>query len=325
MKRRDFITLFGTVAAIWPLGAHAQQSGQLRQVGFLYSGPKSVAQTRVTSILSGLQAGGLPSDKLTIIARVTDGDPTLLQPMAADLVDRKVDVIIALGPASVRAVRAATTSIPIVAGDLESDPLSTGFIAENKRPGGNVTGLFLDFPDFSKKWLQALKEAVPQNSVVAVLWDSATSRHQRNAVEAAAAELNLTLAVLEVRVSNDFERAFQSAKDHGAGGLVALSSPLIGGNTKLLADLAMKYRLPAITLFTDFARDGGLMAYGPSIQAVTRQEGVMAAKILLGANPAETPIETPTRFEFVLNLKAAKALGVVIPAPTLLRADEVIE
>src|SRR5262249_16474384 len=118
-----------------------------------------------------------------------------------ELVDRKVEVIMALGPASLRAVRAATTSIPIVAGDLETDPLSTGFIAENRRPGGNVTGLFLDFPDFSKKWLQALKEVVPQNSVAAVLWDSTTGRHQRSAVEAAAAELNLTLAILEVRVS----------------------------------------------------------------------------------------------------------------------------
>jgi putative ABC transport system substrate-binding protein len=245
--------------------------------------------------------------------------------MAADLVDRKVDVIVALGPVSLRAARAATASIPIVAGDLESDPLSTGFIAENRRPGGNVTGLFLDFPDFSKKWLQALKEVVPQNSVVAVLWDPATGRHQRNAVETAAAELNLTLAVSEVRISSDLEPAFQSAKDRGAGGLVVLSSPLIGGHTKLLADLALKYRIPAITLFAEFARDGGLMAYGPSIQAVMRQEGVMAAKILLGANPAETPIQTPTRFEFVLNLKTAKTLGVVISAPTLLRADEVIE
>jgi putative ABC transport system substrate-binding protein len=325
VRRRDFITLLGGAAIGWPSTAHAQQSGQLRQVGVLYPGSKSEAPARVANIVSGLEAGGLPSGKLTIVSRVTDGDPTLLQPMAAELVNRKVDVIIASGPASVRAVRAATTSIPIVASDLESDPLSTGFIAENRHPGGNVTGVFLDFPDFSKKWLQALNEAVPQNTVVAVLWDPATGRHQRDAVEAAAAELNLTLTVLEVRVPNDFEPAFQSAKDQGAGGLVVLSSPLIGGNTKLLAGLAMKYRLPAITLFAQFARDGGLMAYGPSLKAVNRQDGVMAAKILLGANPAETPIETPTRFEFVLNLKTAKALGVVIPAPLLLRADEVVE
>ena len=186
MRRREFLLMASGATASWSLTAHAQQSGPLRQVGVLYPGPKSVAQSRIASILSGLLAGGMPSDKLTIVTRVTDGDPTLLQPMAADLVDRKVDLIMALGPTSLRAARAATTSIPIVAGDLESDPLSTGFIAENRRPGGNVTGLFLDFPDFSKKWLQA----------------------------AAAAELNLTLALLlEVRVSNDLEHAFQSAKD----------------------------------------------------------------------------------------------------------------
>jgi putative ABC transport system substrate-binding protein len=284
-----------------------------------------VAAVRVKSILSGLEAGGLTSDKLTIVARVADGDPALLQPMAVELVEHKVDLIVALGPAAVRAARAATTSIPIVTGDLESNALSTGFIAEIRRPGGNVTGVYLDSPDFSKKWLQALKEVIPQNSIVAVLWDSATGRDQRNAVESAAAELNLTLTVLEVRVASDLERAVESAKSQGAGGLIALSSPSVAGNTKLLADLAMKHRLPAITLFAEFTRDGGLMSYGPSIHAVMRQGGVMAAKILLGANPAETPIETPTRFEFVLNLETAKALGIVIPAPTLLRADEVIE
>jgi ABC-type uncharacterized transport system substrate-binding protein len=173
--------------------------------------------------------------------------------------------------------------------------------------------------------LQALKETVPQISTVAVLWDPTTGRHQRQAVEAAGAELSLKVTVSEVRVRDDIERALQSAVSQGAGGLVALSSPFIGANTKLLADLALKYRLPTVTLFTDFARDGGLMAYGPNIQTVMRQEGVIAAKILLGANPAETPIETPTRFEFVLNLKTAKLLGLVIPASTLLRADEVIE
>jgi putative ABC transport system substrate-binding protein len=284
-----------------------------------------VAALRIKSILSGLEAGGLPSDTLTIVARVAEGDPALLQPMAVELVEQKVDLIAALGPASLRAARAATTSIPIVAGDLESNPLSTGFIAEIRRPGGNVTGVYLDSPDFSKKWLQALKEVIPQNSLVAVLWDSGTGRDQRNAVESAAAELNLTLTVLEVRRANDLEPAMQTAKNQGAGGLIALSSPLVAGNTKLLADLALKHHLPAITLFAEFARDGGLMSYGPSIQAVVRQEGVMAARILLGANPAEMPIETPTRFEFVLNLITAKALGIAIPAPTLLRADEVIE
>jgi putative tryptophan/tyrosine transport system substrate-binding protein len=323
MRRREFLGLIGSVAAAWQLPAHAQQSG--RQVGFLYTGPKLAAASRVTSFLAGLEAGGLARDKVTIIARLTDGDPALLQPMAADLANRRVDLIATLGPAALRAARAATDSISIVANDLESDPLRTGFIAANRRPGSNVTGVFLDFPDFSKKWLQALKEVIPQTSVIAVLWDPATGRDQRRAVEAAASELNLTLVVLEMRVMDDFERALRSAKEQNAGGLVALSSPLIGGQTKLLSELAMKYRFPAITLFAEFARDGGLMAYGPSIQTVIRHQGVLAAKVLLGASPAETPIETPTRFEFVLNLKTAKSLGIAIPASTLLRADEVIE
>jgi putative ABC transport system substrate-binding protein len=324
MRRRKFITLLGGAAA-WPLAARAQQSGRMRQVGFLYPGPQAGAPSRITSFLSGLQAGGLPAEQITIVPRVTGGDPASLGPMTADLVDRKVDLIFAIGPAAVRTARAATANIPIVAGDLESDPVGSGFITSNRRPGGNITGVFLDFPDFSKKWLQALKETVPQISTVALLWEPTTGPHQRQAVEAGAAQFGLKVTVLEVRTRDDIERALQSAVGQGAGGLVALSSPFIGGNTKLLADLALKYRLPAVTLFTDFARDGGLMAYGPNIQAIMRQEGVLAAKILLGANPAETPIETPTRFEFVLNLKTAKLLGIVIPASTLLRADEVIE
>jgi putative ABC transport system substrate-binding protein len=171
----------------------------MRQVGFLYPGPQTVAPSRVASFMSGLQSGGSPAEQVTIVLRVTDGDDALLGPMAADLVADKVDLIFAIGPAAVRAARAATTNIPIVAGDLESDPLGTGFITANRRPGGNVTGVYLDFPDFSKKWLQALKETVPQISTVAVLWDPTTGRHQRQAVEAAAAELSLRVTVSEVR------------------------------------------------------------------------------------------------------------------------------
>lgn len=323
MRRRQFITVIGG-AATWPLAARAQQSGR-QQIGFLYPGPQAAATSRIASFLSGLHAGGLPAEKVTIVPRITGGDPTLLGPMAADLAANKVDLIWTIGPAAAQAAHAATTTIPILSSDLESDPLGTGFIAAIRRPGGNVTGVFLDFPDFSKKWLQALKEAVPQIASVGVLWDSTTGPYQRRAVESAAAELGLKVAILEVGVRDDFDRALQSAIRQDVGGLVALSSPFIGGNIKQLADLSLKYHLPAVTLFTDFPRNGGLMAYGPNIQSINRQDGVMAAKILLGASPAETPIETPIRFEFVLNLKTAKSLGIVIPASTLLRADEVIE
>jgi putative ABC transport system substrate-binding protein len=170
-----------------------------------------------------------------------------------------------------------------------------------------------------------LKEAAPQILSVAVFWDPDTGRAQLAAVELAAGKLHLKLLISEVRGRPDVELAFQSAVRQGAGGLLMLSSPFIGGNTKLLADLATKYRLPSVTLFTDFARDGGLMAYGPNLLAFFRQEGVMAAKLLKGAKPAETPIETPAKFEFVLNLKTANLLGLNVPASILLRADEVIE
>jgi putative ABC transport system substrate-binding protein len=324
MRRREFITLIGGATVAWPLAARAQQSGR-QQIGFLYPGPQAAAASRIASFLSGLHAGGLPAEKVTIVPRITGGDPTLLGPMAADLAANKVDLIWTIGPAAAQAAHAATTTIPILSSDLESDPLGTGFIAAIRRPGGNVTGVFLDFPDFSKKWLQALKEAVPQIASVGVLWDSTTGPYQRRAVESAAAELGLKVAILEVGVRDDFDRALQLAIRQDVGGLIALSSPFIGGNIKQLADLSLKYHLPAVTLFTDFPRNGGLMAYGPNIQSINRQDGVMAAKILLGASPAETPIETPIRFEFVLNLKTAKSLGIVIPASTLLRADEVIE
>jgi putative ABC transport system substrate-binding protein len=324
MRRREFIALIGGVAVARPFAARAQQSGR-QQIGFLYPGPQAAATSRIASFLSGLHAGGLPAEKVTIVPRITGGDPTLLGPMAADLAANKVDLIWTIGPVAAQAAHAATTTIPILSSDLESDPLGTGFIAAIRRPGGNVTGVFLDFPDFSKKWLQALKEAVPQIASVGVLWDSTTGPYQRRAVESAAAELGLKVAILEVGVRDDFDRALQSAVRQDVGGLVALSSPFIGGNIKQLADLSLKYHLPAVTLFTDFPRNGGLMAYGPNIQSINRQDGVMAAKILLGASPAETPIETPIRFEFVLNLKTAKSLGIVIPASTLLRADEVIE
>jgi len=273
VKRREFITLLGSAAAAWPLAARAQQA--TLQVGFLYPGPQAAASPRIAAYSSGLQAGGIRPDQVNIIARVTGGDAAPLAPMAADLVARKVDLIAAISPAAVRAAQAASATIPIVAGDLESDPVASGFAASITRPGGNITGVFLDFPDFSKKWLEALKEAVPQMAQVAVFWDPATGPMQRQAVEAAAQTLNLKLAILQVTTRADFEPALQSATQRGAEALVMLSSPVIGANSKLLAGLTLAHRLPAVTLFTDFARDGGLMAYGPNLLGILRQEGVM--------------------------------------------------
>jgi putative ABC transport system substrate-binding protein len=325
MNRREFITMLGGAAA-WPLAASAQQPGKSPTVGFLYPGPLAAAPARIAAFLSGLRAGGLRDQgKVELIERITDGDPAKLEPMTADLVNRKVDLIAALSRVAVQAARSATTSIPVVATDLESDPVASGFASSLARPGANITGVFLDFPDFGAKWLELLHEAVPEISVIGVLWDPLFHQTQLKAVEAAAATFNFKLELLEARARSDVEQAFLSAKQREAGALLMLPRPLIGGNTKLFADLALTHRLPALTLFTEFAHDGGLMAYGPNLLGSIRQQGVMAAKILHGANPAELPIERPTKFEFVLNLKAANLLGISVPPSILLRADEVIE
>ena len=324
MRRREFLGGLGSAAA-WPVVARAQNSGKVFQVGILYPGPQTAMVSRIAAIQSGLQAGGLRVEQYEIVARAAEGNPAKLPPMAVELIAGKVDMICAFSPAAVRAARAASNVVPIVAGDLESDPIEAGFIATNARPGGNITGLFLDFPDFSKKWLEVLKETLPGLSTVAVLWDSTTGPYQLNAIKTAAKTLGITIALLEVRRPDELEYSFETIAQSKAGALLMLSAPLIVTNTKLLAGLALKHNLPAITLFGEFARDGGLMAYGPNLLGFIRQQGLVAARVLLGADPATTPIETPTKFEFVLNLKTAQALGLSIPPSVLLRADEVIE
>jgi putative tryptophan/tyrosine transport system substrate-binding protein len=234
-------------------------------------------------------------------------------------------VILAISSVMVQAFRQATRTIPIVALDLETDPVGSGLVASFTHPGGNITGLFFDFPDFTKKWLELLREAIPQLSRIAVLWDSATALTPRNAVEQAASSLSIELDVLEVRTRSDFEEAFAMASRRAAGAVLMLASPLIGTNAQPLAELAIHHRLPAVTLFPDFARAGGLLAYGVNLLDMYRQTGVMVGKVLQGRNPAELPIERPTKFELVLNLRTAKLLGMEIPTSVLLRADEVIE
>jgi putative tryptophan/tyrosine transport system substrate-binding protein len=279
----------GVVAS--PFLAIAQYPARILQIGFLYPGPQSTAPLRIKAALTGLQAGGLRApDQLAVVPAVTDGNAALLAPLAANLAARNVDLILAQSGAAVRAANAVTTTIPIVALDLESDPIASGFIASHARPGGNITGVFLDFPEFSKKWLEALNEIVPKLSRVAVFWDPAMAPVQLRAVEDAAQTLNLRLAVVEVRQWSDIEPAFQVATQQDAQALLMLASPLIGGNPKPLAEMALRHRLPAITVFTEFARHGGLMAYGPNLQGVVRQQGLLAARVLLGSKPASSSL-----------------------------------
>src|SRR5262249_39385823 len=196
MNRRTFITLLGG-AAVWPLMARAQQTGRRPKLGIVYLGPVAMASPRVDALLNGLRAVGYGGpEQIEIILRTADDDATRITPLVAEVVQRDVDVILAISSVMVQAFRQATQTIPIVALDLETDPVDSGLIASVTRPGGNITGLFFDFPDFTKKWLELLREAIPQLSRIAVLWDPATARTPRHAVEQAAGSLSIQLDII---------------------------------------------------------------------------------------------------------------------------------
>jgi putative ABC transport system substrate-binding protein len=322
MKRR---IVLGALAALSPLAAHAQSKPKSVRLGLVYPGSKEATASRVDAVVSGLRASGLPMQQLEIVARGADGDRARITPLVAEVIDNHVAAIVAFGPAVLQAARAATRDIPIIALDLESDPVAAGYVVNISRPGGNVTGVFLDFPNFATKWIELLRECIPQLARIAVLWDPASGPVQIEAVRKTAGDLKLQVEVLEMRVRDDFDTAFSLANQRGAGAAILLSTPLVFSNVKMVADLALRHRLPAITLFTDFAHAGGLLAYGPNLIDLLRQVGAMTAKVLRGQDVAQLPIELPTKFELILNLKTAKALGLTIPPLILARADEVIE
>ncbi len=271
------------------------------------------------------ESGYFEGTNLAFEFRVRPGSPQEILALAEELVRLKVDVLLAIAPGALHAAAKATTSIPIVAYDLETDPIAAGYAATLAQPGGNVTGVFLDFPELSGKWLQLLKEAVPKLSRVAMLWDPATGPSHVKAAEAAARSLRLQLRPLEARSPEDFEGAFRAAAKERAGAMLVLGSPILNSFRKQIADLAAKQRLPAIMPFPDFAGDGGLMAYGPDLPSLYRQAGAIAVKILRGEKPGDIPLERPTRFRFAVNLKTAKALGLRLPPSILVRADLVIQ
>lgn len=245
--------------------------------------------------------------------------------LANDLVRAKVDAILAIAPAGVSAAAKATTFIPIVAVDLESDPIAQGFAVSLSAPRGNITGLFLDFPDLSGKWIQLLKEALPKLARAGVLWDPATGPNLLKGADVAGSSLGVQLFRLEARSPADFERAFESAAKQRAEAVLALSSPVFNSARKQIAELAVRHRIPTLMPFPAFADEGGLMAHGPHLTTLFRQAGLVMAKVLQGADPGQIPIERPARFELVVNVKTARALGITIPPSTLLRADRVIE
>lgn len=324
-RRRDFIAAFGAISG-WPLAVRADEKQRLRRVGVLHPGQIPVANMRIAAFRDGLRIPGSADDaNLDVIARIAEGDIARLPTMATELVRLDVEALLAVSPPGVSAAVEATKAIPIIAVDLETDPIASGWAASLAHPGGNVTGVFLDIPEFSAKCLQILREAIPAASKSAILWDPTVGSVQLDAVAKAAAAFGDAIDVLEVRRIADLEPAFRALAQRNVGRVLMLSSPLFSSNTQLLADLARQHRLPAMTLFPDFAQKDGLIAYGPDLQALFRQAGEMMRKLLAGGKPADLPIERPTHFHFVVNLKTATALGIAIPPALLARADEVVE
>jgi putative tryptophan/tyrosine transport system substrate-binding protein len=239
-------------------------------------------------------------------------------------VGEKVDVIHAIGHVAIEASQKATTTIPIVAHDYETDLIVAGFVATLAKPGGNITGMFLDLPDISGKLLQLLKTTLPGLRRIAILWDPLTGKAQVIAVERAAKTLDIEINIVEARAGS-LEQTIRSAADRKASALLMLGSPEVSAEFPKIAKATIAARLPAIASFPAFARLGGLIAYGPDAPDQYRQEGRMIAKILKGTKPADLPVERPTKFYLAINLTTAKALGLTIPQSLLLRADQIIE
>lgn len=269
------------------------------------------------------ERGWIEGKNLAFEYRDGGGDPTRLAKPAAELVRLKVDVLFPIGPSAVRAAVAATRDIPIVAHDFETDPVQAGYAHSYGRPGGNVTGLFLDSPDLAGKWLEVLKDIRPRLSRITVLWDSTSGPIPLEAVRKVAPSLGITPQVLELRTPEDIDKV--PSKFRGPPqALVILPSPMLYAQSERLAKLARKAGLPATSMFAPFAQAGGLIAYGPDIPESLERCATLIAKVLAGAKPGELPVERPTKFVFVVNMKTAEALGVTVPERVLLRADDII-
>ena len=305
----------------------AQQPAGIPRIGILSGVSGSVFSARVEALRQRLRELGYVEEKNIVIEyRYAEGKGERLPDLVAELVRLKVDIIVTIGPGPTLAAKKASGTIPIVFAGA-SDPVGTGIVSSLARPGGNITGLSLMAPDLDGKRLELLKEAVPKIARVAFLWRSGGSRGNLplTDMEAAAKALGLKLLSLEVRSLDDFEGAFARAKKERAQALITTTGALINTQQRQVLDFAAKNRLPAIYHYSEFAEAGGLMSYGPNNADVFRRAADFVDKILKGAKPADLPVQQATKFELIINLKAAKQIGLTIPASVLARADRVIK
>jgi putative ABC transport system substrate-binding protein len=329
MEPRKLIRLFAGCLFAVPLLLDAQPSRTVPRIGYLTGAYSCIAPVSSREAFrKGLNdLGYFEGRNIAIECRSAEGKSERLADLAAELVRLKVEIIVAAGGEAVaRAARQASQTIPIVITNV-ADPVHTGLVASLARPGGNVTGLVTISPELGGKRLELLKQAFPKVSRVAVLTNPTNPEQEPRMKElnAAAQSLGVQILTLEVRGSNDFNNAFSKLKKLNADALLPLGDPVIVSYQNQIVDFAAKNRLPAIYHRREFVEAGGLMSYGPSYNDLFRRAATYVDKILKGAKPGDLPIEQPTKFELVINLKAAKARGPMIPQSLLLRADEVIQ
>jgi putative ABC transport system substrate-binding protein len=327
MRRREFITLLGGAAAAWPLGVRAQQP-TMPVIGFMHAGSANAYAHVSAAFRQGLKESGyVEGQNVAIEYRWGNNENNRLPELAADLVRREVAVIVAGGgfPPAL-AAKAATSTIPIVL-VFGGDPVNLGLVASLSRPGGNVTGVTFVTVELMAKRLDLLRELVPQATTIAYLADlrSVVGQGMLQDMVAAAGTLGRQLTVAEARSDRDFEPAFATFAERRARALVMGASPLFDSNRDKLVALAARHKLPTIYQAREDALDGGLMSYGASIGDAFRLGGRYVGRILKGVKPADLPVEQSSRFELVINMKTAKALGLEVPPTLLIRADELIE
>jgi putative tryptophan/tyrosine transport system substrate-binding protein len=336
MIRREFMTLLGGAAVIWPLAARAQRPAKVSRIGYLSPGagvsPSGTfthffVTYRRNPFLEGLrELGWVEGQNVAIEHRFSIGQANRLPALAGELVALNVDVIMTASTPAAKAAQNATRTIPIVIAD-PGDPVQLGLVASLARPGANITGVISIAPDLATKRLALLKEAFPTTTRVGVLWNPAIPPAEvaLKELQAAASVLGISLQFVEVPGQDGFAEAFATITRERAGALFVFPDPLTFNNSELIVGFANKNSIPALFGAREFVDVGGLMSYGPSYPAMFRRAGNYAGRILKGANPADLPVEQPTRFELIINLKTAKSLGLDIPPTLLARADEVIE
>ena len=326
MSKKFFGFALGALLFALCFPAEAQQPTKIPRIGFLAATSPSAISTRIEAFRQGLgELGYVEGKNIVIEYRYAEGNLDRLPALAAELVRLNVDVIVTGGAANTRAAKEATKIIPIVMA-LDNDPVASGFVASLARPGGNITGLSTLAPEISGKQLELLKEIVPKLSRLAVLGNSTTPVNAQalREIELPAGSFRVKLQYLDIRDPKDIETAFRAASKGRAEALLVLASPLFVLQRTQLTDLALKNRLPAIYDRREFVDDGGLMSYGTNFADMSRRAATYVDKILKGAKPADIPVEQPKKFEFIINLKAAKQIGLTIPPNVLARADKVV-